>query len=116
MPVYGFASPEDFERNRRAIRRSEGDEKRRGAPRARWQGGMANAVMGCANEDWTAFGAFDVKILDADGVTTEIIECIAPGTDGTDMAGTQGVCIPVTGFDQAFVFIPLECEPTCTIT
>lgn len=114
MPVYGFATPEDFERNRRSIIRSEGDARRKDTPRARWQGGVANAVIGCAMGDWTAFGTVEVQLRDADGQVDETIECRAPGTDGTDMAGTQGICIPITGFAVGFQFIPLECEPTCT--
>lgn len=115
MAVYGFASEDDFRRNRRAILRSEGDERRRDTKRARWQGGVANAVIGCAAEDWEAFGTMDVQLRDADGQVDETIECRAPGTDGTDLTGTIGICVPITGFAVGFQFIPLECEPTGTI-
>jgi hypothetical protein len=77
---------------------------------------MANAVIGCATTDWTAFGLVVVEIRDEDGMTGETIDCRAPGTDGTDMEGTQGICIPIAGFSQGFQFIPLECLPTCEIS
>lgn len=113
--VYGL-SAESFERTKEAVRLVLGGVQQQ---RVRSKYPIVTlssvvAVIGCATEDWTAFGTVEVEIRTSSGMTGETIDCRAPGTDGTSMTGTQGICIPITGFDVGYQFIPLECEPTCS--
>lgn len=112
--VYGL-SAESFERTKEAVRIVLGGVvQHRG--RAKYPIAIAPqaAFIGCTTEDWTAFGTVEVEIRTSAGMTGEMVDCRAPGTDGTDTTGTQGICIPISGFDEAYQFIPLECEPTCS--
>jgi len=95
----------------KAMSRSEaGGDRRFPAPFAT----LAYAV--CATEDWTAFGAVTCKIRSGDTLTDTELECVAPGNDGTDLAGTRGLAILFAGENGAeYQFLPLECEPSCDL-
>lgn len=78
------------------------------------------ARWGKATEDWTEFSEVDVDVwtgVPSGGSVSDPLEtvtCIAPGTDGTDMTGTIGLIIPVTGYGPTirYQFLPLQCAPT----
>lgn len=115
MTTYGFSNEDDFRRMRDVVRRIEAERRGQPPARARWQGGAESAFIACTTEDWTAFGTVEVQPKDSDGDMGDPIDVMAPGVDGTDMTGTKGICIPVTGFNLPYQFIPLECEPTCDL-
>lgn len=80
-------------------------------------GGMTLALAVCAITDWTAWGSVTVKVRNGATLTSTEIECVAPGTDGTDMAGTRGIIVLFAGENgPQYQFIPLECLPSCEIS
>lgn len=96
----------------KAMSRSEaGGDRRFPAPAAQL------AYYVCTTEDWEAFGMVTCKIRSGSTLTTTELECVAPGTDGTDLAGTYGLALLAAGESGAvYQFLPLECEPTCSLS
>lgn len=78
-------------------------------------GGGGRNPRGVAKTDWTPFQVITMQVHDKDGYTGEEIEVIAPGTDGTDMAGCWVQGVGIVGYDEPAQAIQLECEPTGTV-
>ena len=78
-------------------------------------GDTPNNPDGVVNEDWDPFEVVKVQIWNVDGYTGRLVDARAPGTDGTDKAGTRCQLVRMKGYPTfKYQIHPLECEPTGT--